>query len=76
LIESALTLIESVLMRTLSGPESVFGFAGIGTTLMGGVGTCARAGKAAAYKSAPATRPRRAGVRKGPEALFSELSRE
>jgi hypothetical protein len=50
--------------------------AGIGTTLTGGVDTCARAGKAAAYKSAPATRPRRAGVRKGTEPFLSELSRE
>jgi hypothetical protein len=46
LMESA--LMESAFSRVLSDSESGFAFGGIGTTLDGGDGTCARAGDAPA----------------------------
>jgi hypothetical protein len=66
----------SVMIFRVSGPESVFGFTGIGTSLAGGGTTWARAANAGAYKSAPATRPRRVEVRNVPVMPVSELSRE
>ena len=54
---------------------AIFGFTGIGTALGGGGTTCARAATTGAYKSAPATRPRRVEMRIASVMLVSELSR-
>ena len=67
---------ESAFTRAVSGPESVFGFGGIGTSLAGGGTTCADAVATGVNKSAPATRPRRVDIRIVQTALVSELSRE
>ena len=65
----------SVFTFALSGPESVFGLTGIGTSLAGGCTTWADAVDASAYKIAPTTRPGRAKRIAFPPARISELSR-
>ncbi|MEA2762842.1 MAG: hypothetical protein QOD47_2126, partial [Gemmatimonadaceae bacterium] len=74
LMESAFARALSALTRALSLLESAL--SGMGTWLTGGVTTWAYAGKAPAYKIAPARRPRRAGLSLRPEHPFSVLSRE
>jgi hypothetical protein len=76
LMESIFTLVLSDLTRAVSALESDVGFGGIGTWLTGGGTTCAYAGETAAYKIAPARRPRRAGLRLRPGHFVSVLSRE
>ena len=75
LIESAFARALSDLRRALSEVESAVGV-GIGTWLAGVGTTWASAGETAAYKIAPARRPRRAGLSLRPERFFSVLSRE